>query len=301
MKVTLYLMTFKGYQVLKSIVKTDYTRLISKVIVGRDKNIDYDYSDEIIDVCKNNNIKYFERLSGFEINSPYSLAVSWRWLINVENSRLIILHDSLLPAYRGFAPLVNALIKTEKEVGVTAIFASEEYDTGDIIAQESLKIIYPIKISQVIDLITEKYIVLVNKILEMIDIGLEIHATQQDQSLVSFSLWRDDNDYLIDWNKSSTEILNFINAVSSPYMGASTFINGLEKIRIFDSEIVEDVKIENRDFGKIIFIHDKYPVIVCGEGLLKIKEAIYDKTKGSILPLKKFRVRFTGPGSGNKS
>lgn len=294
-------MTIKGYKVLKSIVENGHTKLISQVIVGRDKNIDNDYSDKIVEVCKQNSIKYFERLSVLEVNSLFSIAVSWRWLINVESTRLIILHDSLLPAYRGFAPLVNALINKEEKIGVTAIFASEEYDTGDIIAQESLKIVYPIRISQVIDLITEKYIVLVNKILAMIDAGLEIPATPQDHTLVSFSLWRDDNDYLIDWNKPSSEIFNFINAVSSPYMGASTFVNGIEKIRIFDSEIIEDVKIVNRDSGKIIFIKDQYPIIVCGEGLLKIKEAIYDKTRGSILPFKKFRVRLTSPIPDNKS
>ena len=55
--------------------------------------------------------------------------------------------------------------------------------------------------------------------------------------------------------------------------------------------IIDDVKIENRDVGKIIFIKDGYPVIVCGKGLLKITEAVYLNDAKSIFPLKKFRIR----------
>ena len=46
---------------------------------------------------------------------------------------MIIFHDSLLPKYRGFAPLVNSLINQEKEIGVTAIKASQNYDEGDTV------------------------------------------------------------------------------------------------------------------------------------------------------------------------
>jgi methionyl-tRNA formyltransferase len=53
------------------------------------------------------------------------------------------MHDSLLPKYRGFAPLPNALINGEREVGVTALFASEEYDMGDIVCQRRLAVEYP--------------------------------------------------------------------------------------------------------------------------------------------------------------
>ena len=49
-----------------------------------------------------------------------------------------------MPKYRGFAPLVNSLVNGEKIIGVTALFASEEYDNGDIIMQSSVDITYPI-------------------------------------------------------------------------------------------------------------------------------------------------------------
>ncbi len=60
---------------------------------------------------------------------------------------------------------------------------------------------------------------------------------------------------------------------------------------IKDVEEIKDLTIENRDVGKVIFFNDIHPVIVCGKGLLSIKNAHYEKDCTSIFPLKKFRIR----------
>ena len=84
MKITFYLMTKKGFDVLNTILKEDKLKtLISEVVVGRDKNIENDFADEIISICKDNKINYFERNEKINITSNYSIAISWRWLINV--------------------------------------------------------------------------------------------------------------------------------------------------------------------------------------------------------------------------
>ena len=63
-------------------------------------------------------------------------------------------------------------------------------------------------------------------------------------------------------------------------------------IRVFKALSVNDVKIENRTPGKVIFMEDGFPVVVCGFGLLKILEA--QKENGhSIFPLRSFRTRFS--------
>lgn len=298
MKVTLYLMTQKGFEVLNALVNSSYKTMISEIIIGRDKNIKNDFADEIIKLCNQHNIKYFERNEAFQVSSNYSIAISWRWLIHNNKSKLIILHDSLLPKYRGFAPLVNMLCNKEEEIGVTAIFATEEYDKGDIIAQSSTKISYPIKISEAINLISKNYIDIIIEIFSTLEKGAEIIGIPQDEKLASYSLWRDEADYIIDWSKSSEDILNFINAVSSPYKGAATYINGVQKIRILEAELVEDVKIENRDVGKVIFVKNGFPVIVCGSGLIKLLKVVDDKNQENILPFKNFRIRLIGHNSG---
>ena len=184
-------------------------------------------------------------------------------------------------------------INKESKIGLSAIFASQEYDKGAIIDQSSTEINYPIKISEAIELISQDYKKIIVKIFNTLNNGKELIAVKQNEALASYSLWRDENDYFIDWEKDSNDILNFINSVSSPYKGAAAYINSFQKIRILEAKIEDDLRIENRDVGKVIFIKNKFPVIVCGTGLIKLTKIIDDETHESLIPLKNFRVRLT--------
>ena len=224
------------------------------------------------------------------MNSITAIAVSWRWLITENFSSTIIFHDSLLPKYRGFAPLVSALIKGDDRIGVTALLAQGEYDSGPIIAQESTSITYPVTIRQTIEKIIPCYEDLVLKVGNMIMNG-NLKPFQQDDAQATYSLWRDESDYEIDWNWDASQIRRFIDATGYPYKGALTYILG-SKVRIFTAEEVKDVAIENRTPGKVIFCRHGEPIIVCGTGLLKVKYAVFDDTKEEVIPLSKFRTRF---------
>lgn len=283
-------MTAKGLAVLEHLIAAGLTGVLSAVVIGSDKQILEDAAGDIEALCISNKIRYYHRTSAPAVTSEYAIAVSWRWLINLPATRLIVLHDSLLPAYRGFAPLVNQLINGEKNVGVTALFATEEYDRGDILAQESVSVTYPVTISQAIELISPCYARLVETIIRTIGDGEELKAVRQDESRASYSLWRDEEDYKIDWSADAPQIRRFVDAVGFPYKGASALLDD-SIVRIQQAEALEDVKIENRTPGKVIYLKDGCPVIVCGEGLLKIINATYDD--GSpLLPLRKFRSRF---------
>ena len=293
MTISFCLMTQKGFNVLKALLEAQYHSILSKIIVGRDKQLDNDFADQIISLCKEHHIHFEERSPDVEINSDFVIAISWRWLIHTNNARLIVFHDSILPRYRGFAPLVNMLLNKEPEIGVSAIFASEEYDKGDIIAQSTTPVSYPIKIKDAIQNISGNYAKLALYICNEISNKNTLIGTPQDERLATYSLWRNEDDYFIDWQMSSDEILNHINAVSSPYKGASTYIKPEQKIRILDAESIDDVSVESRaqHIGKVIFVKDRKPVIICGKGLLKITQAIYDDSQSSALPFPSFRIR----------
>ncbi|WP_420581919.1 formyltransferase family protein [Reichenbachiella sp.] len=293
--VTLYLMTIKGFEVLSALISSGYQSHISAVIYGKDMNIENDYSREIINACQKSKINCYKRTSVFKVTSQYSIAVSWRWMIKEANSKLIVFHDSLLPKYRGFAPLVNTLISGNNKIGVSAIYASSEYDKGEVISQLHRSITYPIKIGEAIGLITPLYVELAQHIIGKLASDEDLKSTVQVEKEATYSLWRDELDYLIDWNSNSRNILNFINALSSPYKGASTFVDGFAMIRIIDAVTVDDVVIENRcqQVGKQIFVQDDLPVIVCGEGLLKITKAIKEDTGESAIPFSNFRIRLS--------
>lgn len=182
------------------------------------------------------------------------------------------------------------LINKEKKIGVTALFANENYDCGDIIFQSISKVTYPIKIADAIEKISENYIETVLYIIEKINLREPLIGIPQDNNNATYSLWRDDDDYIIDWNKNSKFIENFINSVGYPYNGASTFIDR-KKIRILEAEDFPDVKIMNRTPGKIIFVENSYPIVVCGEGLLKLKKVVSDTANQDLLPFKNFRIK----------
>ncbi|AHC22015.2 methionyl-tRNA formyltransferase [Paenibacillus polymyxa] len=289
-KITMFLMNEKGYAVLKNFLQMFGAKYIDSVVVAEDKNVRKDYYDDIWKVCTENQISVLDRGDVSTIKSEISFAIGWKWIIK-DVDKLIVFHDSLLPRYRGFAPLVNSLINREDLLGVTALFASEEYDRGEIIAQRSLNVKYPIKIEKAIEEISKLYVSLVEEVMRKLISGQVINSEVQDENRATYSLWRDEEDYTINWYEDAIYIKRFIDATGYPFKGASSFIEET-KVRITDSVVVDDVKIEIRTPGKIIFFEDGFPIVVCGKGLLKILSIRDDKSQKELLPLKKFRVRF---------
>lgn len=289
---TLFLMTEKGYRFLQETVDK-YASLFSLIVVGNDTSIREDFENEIIDFCVQHNLRCVKKLDFEKIESEYALAVSWRWLIKHPEDKLIVFHDSLLPKYRGFAPLVNSLINGETEIGVSAIFGGTDFDTGRVIAQSKTTITYPIKIADAIQVINKNYLACAEVVLNTLLNEKQFSAIPQDESAASYSIWRDEQDYKIDWSKSATEIRRFIDAVGYPYQGASTLFDD-KLVRILGAEEVPDVKVD-RHHGKVLFIKKGRPIVICGRGMLMITEA-HIEDKGNILPffpLSKFRIRFT--------
>lgn len=289
---TLFLMGEKGYSVLRSLIESGYAAHIKKVVGAVDSAVFNDFYSEIRSLAQSCNIEWSDRRDIEEVSSSYALAISWRWMIPGDKVKLIVIHDSLLPRYRGFAPLVNMLLHHEPRIGATAIWATNEYDKGDIIAQESIDVNYPVRIQDAIDMITPIYSKLALSIFSAACNGDNLEGVPQRCSLATYSLWRDNEDYRIDWNLSSEEILQHIYALGNPYLGASSVMNNLTPVRIFDAEIVEDVVVENRDGGKVIFMENGIPTVVCGKGLIKLTD-IRDENGKSILPLRRFRTRFS--------
>ena len=285
----LFLMNQKGFHVLQSIVEHDYQANISFVVTGRDKNVEDDFSDKIETFCQQNQIQVFSRNEQLPEHGGYQLAIGWRWLIP-QPEKLIVIHDSLLPRYRGFAPLVNCLINGETKIGATAIFANDQVDQGPIIAQASREIDYPIKISTAIDYMSEIYWELTHEIFSEVRSGNTLVATPQNETDASFSLWLDDEDYQIDWNWNATSIQRFVDAKGSPYRGASTRLEE-KTLRVHDVTVLPDQCIENRHVGKVMNVRENCPVVVCGSGLLQINE-LTDDEGNNALPLKRFRSRF---------
>ena len=171
------------------------------------------------------------------------------------------------------------------------MFASSEYDKGDVIMQKSMNINYPLKINQAIKEIKPLYYELVEDIYKLILNGSEIPRNKQDENKATYSMWLDEKDYFIDWqNWGAKKIKRFIDAVGYPCDNAKSYLD--DKIMHFlDVKVLDDVEIEDRErhLGKVIFIKDGYPVIVCKKGLIGLVD-IRDENNKSLMI--NFRSRF---------
>ena len=294
MKVNLYLMSAKGLGALQETVSSGFAGLINEVCIGRDSNVINDYSEDISRLCEASGISWrYRNQESTKAAADYSIAISWRWILN-NVPGLIVMHDSLLPRYRGFAPLVSQLINGDTEIGVSAIWAKQDYDTGDVISQSSVSITYPIKIQSAIDSIGQCYSNCLLFILQELRDNSFLPSTPQDHGKATYSLWRDEQDYWINWNDPAEKIARFVDAVGMPYKGATSLCNG-SKVIIREVSSVPNLAIENRSPGKILRLQDGLPVVVCGSGLLMIEDCIYEASGSQLLPLKSFRSRFSSP------
>ena len=275
--ITLYLMGEKGYATLLEIVEQHGPGCIKLAFLANDKNVMRDYVDEMKAFCFENTIPCATKGIG---SQDYTLegvgfAIGWRWLIKVEEgSRLIVMHDSLLPESRGWAPLVQALISGDTEIGVSAFIADDGMDTGDLIQQESKSISYPIHIQTAIQMLTGLYGFIACKIIRN---GISVLHREQTPS-PSYSMWRDRDDYAINWKLSAYEIQRFIHATGFPYTGAKCQLQtpkgNSQILQVIEAEIYPDKRILDRSkhVGKVFAIEDDCFIVVCGGGLLKLTE-----------------------------
>lgn len=286
-----YLLGKKGYRCLSRFLEEYGGESVSFVVSAKDGGVKNDYFDEISDLCEQYALKLYDRSEHIGEGFDVSFAVGWRWMIS-DSSRLIVFHDSILPKYRGFAPLVNMLIRGEERVGVTALFASQDYDAGDIIDQQSIRITYPVKISEVIDRVSDLFELVLLRIVDRVVSGVELKGTPQDKTTATFSLWRDESDYEINWDVGSDEIKRFVDAVGYPYSGAKTKLRG-KWVRILDVELVQDVEVECRKahLGKVVFMDGGCPTVVCGRGLVKLLNVV-EENGDSLIGKIPFRTRF---------
>lgn len=295
-RIGFYVVGYKGYYVLSQMLRELNVDAVSHVTVGRDNGVENDYFDEMARLAKECGIAVFERGAEAQEKLPVpalEFAVGWKWLLTGRPG-LVVFHDSLLPRYRGFAPLVNCLIAGERRIGVTALRAADKYDAGPIVGQAAIDIDYPITIQDALERICPLYGELALDVYRRFRTAGSLDATEQDHSQASYSPWRDELDYRIPWSESARYVRRFCDAVGAPYRGASTYWRD-QCLRILEVDEVQDVEIGDRDkhVGKVLDREEGMPVVICGTGLLQVRRAVFDETAADALSGLPLRTRFT--------
>jgi len=177
------------------------------------------------------------------------------------------LHGSLLPKYRGAAPINWALIKGEQETGVTSFFLKHEIDTGDLLFQESL----PIGENETAGELYNRMKMLggevVLKTVKAIESG-EYNLQKQDDSLVTKAPKIFHDTCQIDFDQPTQKVHDFIRGLS-PYPTAWTMLEDL-KLKIFKTT----KEIEKHDYtaGKMVSDNRKFLKIATADGFVHIHE-----------------------------
>lgn len=151
-------------------------------------------------------------------------------------------HASLLPKYRGGAPLVWAIINGETQTGVSFFHFADGVDDGDLIGQASFDIAFEDDISDIVLKASTASVQLVCDYVPLLGASKALRIPQ-DHSLATVMPQRKPEDGLIGWHsKSGLQVYNWIRAQTRPYPGAFTYL-GQEKVTIWKAR-VSDVSCE---------------------------------------------------------
>ena len=178
------------------------------------------------------------------------------------------IHGSLLPKYRGAAPVHHAIIDGETESGVTIMKMDIGMDTGDMLSKVSVPIDAKTTVGYLHDLLAEKGAELLLYKLESLCIG-SAFPEKQDENIATYADKVEKTTGKLDWNQTSFKILRHING-TDPFPGAYTELNG-EKIKCFAPESL-DYSGEELP-GTVLQADTKHGLVVkTGDGALAVGE-----------------------------
>lgn len=185
-------------------------------------------------------------------------------VLDIPRYHCINVHASLLPKYRGAAPINKAIIDGETETGVTTMLMDVGLDTGDMLVKRSLEIGVSETAGQLHDRLAQLGREALEETLQQLCSG-NLVAEKQDDELSCYAPMMKKEDGLIDWQKSAVEIHNQVRGLD-PWPGAYTHLDG-EVLKIAETTVAVDFSGEP---GTILSADKTGVVVACGEGSLVV-------------------------------
>lgn len=176
----------------------------------------------------------------------------------------INVHPSLLPRWRGAAPIQRTLMAGDEVTGICIMQMDEGLDTGDILLKEEGIFTAACDAGDLHDLLSQKAAPLVLKVLDEIR---NIKPEKQSEIGVTYAKKISKDECRIDWSQTAQHIHNQIKGLS-PSPAAYFTYNG-ENIKVFGSHFTNDKSFKNAKAGTVM---DNHLTVACGEGILMIEE-----------------------------
>ena len=201
-------------------------------------------------------------------------------LLTIPGWGVINIHASLLPKYRGAAPIQWAILNSESKIGLTVMRMDEGLDTGPILFQKEVPILEDETAGQLHDRLSQLAgQVIIEALTDMAK--TQVKEIPQDDSLASYASKIERRDSLVDWKQPATKISCLIRALD-PRPGAYTLLES-KQIKLFSSTVVDSSGLDGVP-GRVVR-HTKEAIHVdTGQGMIGIREIQYPGKKRLSIP-----------------
>jgi len=206
-----------------------------------------------------------------------------RELLDLPPHGCINVHASLLPKYRGAAPIQWAIVNGERRTGVTVMKMDEGMDTGDILLTQEVGITDTDTAQSLHDKLAQVGAGLVINALDGVERGT-IRPAPQENSMASYAPPLKKEDGLIDWSRAAREIYNRIRGLD-PWPGAFTYLRG-SRLKVFSGEVIDE-EVRDRP-GKVVQSEPEGVKVSTGTGFLVIEEVQLEGRKR--MPIREFLI-----------
>jgi methionyl-tRNA formyltransferase len=193
-------------------------------------------------------------------------------MLSIPRLGCIGFHPSLLPKYRGGAPVNWAIINGERETGMSMFYFDNGVDSGDLISQARVSIDDRDTIATLYEKINQATLELIREMVPKLKDGTAPRL-KQDESQATYFPQRSPEDGLIDWGRPARAIYDWVRAQTTPYPGAFTYLDN-QKIVIWAAELLDRPNNQVPGMnGYVMRIHrGQGAEVLTGDGSLLITE-----------------------------
>lgn len=212
------------------------------------------------------------------------------FILDIPPLGAINVHGSLLPKYRGAAPIQRALMNDDPETGVTIMKMVLEMDAGDMLEKASVQLSPSTTFGELEETLSKLSCPVLIKVIAQLK-EAAAHPIPQDHSQATYAPKISSAETEIKWNRPAAEIHNLIRSIS-PQPGAWCWVQvgaAKKRLKIKRSEVAQ----EQGYFGENIVFSDKEWIVACGTGALKLLEVQLEGKKS--LPIHEFLRGFQQP------
>ncbi len=189
-------------------------------------------------------------------------------ILKMKKYGCINVHGSLLPKYRGAAPVQWAVIDGEKESGVTIMQMNEGLDTGDMLLKAAVPLDKKETGGSLFDKLSALGASLCVEALEKLERG-ELIPEKQGESPTAYAKMLSREMGVIDWSRPAAELERLIRGLN-PWPSAYTELSG-KTLKIWDADVCEEEQ-AGTACGEIVRVSKDAVYVACGQGLLRINE-----------------------------